>query len=100
MSIDFLKFYSVKRNLPPIANSKHVVSSISKWNKKKDELHASEPDGTKDHTEQEFFDYTDVKRKICLLCERQFKSTEILSRHVAESVLHKVSASTKCDVAR
>lgn len=35
------------------------------------------------------FDYRDLEKKACLLCQRQFKSLEVLGRHCNESELHK-----------
>lgn len=35
------------------------------------------------------FDYRDVDKKACLLCQRQFKTLEVLGRHIEESELHK-----------
>ena len=33
-------------------------------------------------------DFSDRERRICLLCQRQFKSLELLGRHAVESALH------------
>lgn len=35
------------------------------------------------------YDYNDLERIACLLCQRKFKSLETLCRHVSESQLHK-----------
>ncbi|WFC97999.1 hypothetical protein MYAM1_000720 [Malassezia yamatoensis] len=40
------------------------------------------------HTELRSIDYSDIKRQICLLCQRQFRSQELLARHAVESSLH------------
>ncbi|WFD42083.1 hypothetical protein MPSI1_000721 [Malassezia psittaci] len=40
------------------------------------------------HTALRSIDYSDTKRQICLLCQRQFRSQELLARHAVESSLH------------
>lgn len=35
------------------------------------------------------FDYRDLDKKACLLCQRQFKTLDVLGRHCTESELHK-----------
>ena len=40
------------------------------------------------HAQLRRLDYADVQRKVCLLCQRQFKSSVLLTRHAAESALH------------
>ncbi|WFD35621.1 hypothetical protein MCUN1_002479 [Malassezia cuniculi] len=40
------------------------------------------------HAELRTLDYSDCEHRICLLCQRQFKSVELLLRHALESTLH------------
>ncbi|WFD02098.1 hypothetical protein MOBT1_000777 [Malassezia obtusa] len=40
------------------------------------------------HAALRMLDYSDMERRICLLCQRQFKSQELLARHSVESALH------------
>lgn len=43
----------------------------------------------------EYADLSDAKVPKCLLCQRQFKSVDILQRHSSQSDLHKVSLHTQ-----
>ncbi|OXG70952.1 hypothetical protein C349_07117 [Cryptococcus neoformans var. grubii Br795] len=59
------------------------------------EMPAPSPAVLPSATQAEEFDYTDVStfattgKVACLLCQRQFKSEDILRKHVAQSDLHK-----------
>lgn len=56
------------------------------------------------HATLRAFDYSDMDRRICLLCQRQFKSQELLARHAVESALHQsnldVEATCRAGAAR
>jgi len=41
------------------------------------------------------FEYSDVKKTACLLCQRQLKSLDLLRKHNAASDLHKVPSLSK-----
>lgn len=43
------------------------------------------------HAILRLLNFADVPRRICLLCQRQFKSPEILARHAVESPLHQTN---------
>ena len=49
---------------------------------------ASAPTFSTTHAALRLLNYADVPRRICLLCQRQFKTPELLARHGVESTLH------------
>lgn len=51
------------------------------------------PLSTLDTTDLDYADLSDISVPKCLLCQRQFKSLEVLQKHSKQSDLHKVSAS-------
>ncbi|MCO5598552.1 hypothetical protein L7F22_052649 [Adiantum nelumboides] len=87
----------------PLSYAKKAASHISRWNAQQEELQRS--DATELHAVPELqlpsndpsnvmqkaedFNYLDEEKKACLLCQRQFKSLEVLRRHSVESELHK-----------
>ncbi|KAI6150873.1 hypothetical protein BKA82DRAFT_4120862 [Pisolithus tinctorius] len=100
------KVIAAKKVAPMIA-SKKTVNNIQKWNQVQEELKeglAPQPSvplsqtlaasstpslgATPEPTEEEF-EFSDTGTMACLLCARQFKSTEQLKRHNKESDLHK-----------
>lgn len=56
-----------------------------------DERRASVEYVTPSHRALRTLDFSDMKRRICLLCQRQFKSQELLARHATESALHRAN---------
>ena len=90
------------KKLPQLTGNKKVASTINKWNQKQDELRTD--DNLNDHQSQqprqqsinnnsnnkEEFDYTDLNKMACLLCQRQFKTVEVLMKHCSQSDLHNV----------
>lgn len=45
---------------------------------------------TSQQSEKNDFDYSDTNKMACLLCQRQFKTIEVLRKHTTQSDLHKV----------
>ncbi|CED84482.1 RNA-binding protein RBM5 and related proteins, contain G-patch and RRM domains [Phaffia rhodozyma] len=97
--------------VPPMASSRKIANSINKWNTKQSEL-ASEPapslsapssissenltpvgvpqSNIINHEEPDGeFEFSDKIKLACLLCQRQLKSLELLSKHNQASDLHK-----------
>ncbi|EIW85284.1 hypothetical protein CONPUDRAFT_118030 [Coniophora puteana RWD-64-598 SS2] len=109
---DDAKSTAAKRVGPMIA-SKKTVNNIQKWNQVKEELKEdigarpapatvpttapttaptaapAAPLVTKSPLPQEDLEFADIGALMCLLCSRQFKTTEQLKRHDKESDLHK-----------
>jgi RNA-binding protein 5/10 len=80
----------------PVSN-KRMSEHISRWNAQQfrsqeadpvDSNTAADPVTEHDRDEETAFDYTDETRKACLLCQRQFKTLDVLRRHASESDLH------------
>lgn len=80
----------------PMSNKK-MAEHISRWNAQQrmpDEVQMAEgPLDTEEPVSERskkstHFDYTDEIKKACLLCQRQFKTLEVLRRHAIESELH------------
>ncbi|KAH7915965.1 hypothetical protein BJ138DRAFT_1229047 [Hygrophoropsis aurantiaca] len=102
---DDSKAITVKK-VAPLITSKKVVNNIQKWNQVQEELKEdstkhlpaliapaltsaiSSTAATPDPPEAEF-EFSDTAAMTCLLCARQFKSTDQLKRHNKESELHK-----------
>ncbi|ETS64778.1 hypothetical protein PaG_00739 [Moesziomyces aphidis] len=106
---------SVKPSIPrpaATAATKRMATDITKWNRKQAELHqlpASSPataavsDSAEAGPSSERmssaaemssealarYDYKDLGRIACLLCQRKFKSADTLHRHESESQLHR-----------
>ncbi|EIN07565.1 hypothetical protein PUNSTDRAFT_103581 [Punctularia strigosozonata HHB-11173 SS5] len=117
------------RKVAPMIASKKVVNNINKWNQVQETL--SQPGTssinmvqpmvstadtatpaptvqpavkaitTADASTNEL-EYADPTARICLLCARQFKTTDLLKRHSKESELHKKNLQDPnlCEVAR
>lgn len=88
----------------PLSYAKKAASHISRWNAQQEELQkndvaeSSAPADLQrtnsgklsvDVQTSEQFNYLDEEKKACLLCQRQFKTLEVLRRHSIESDLHK-----------
>lgn len=78
--------------------SKKMAANIEKWNSKKIQDPSSteessqpviNPENPTNDTNED--DFSDMNRLTCLLCQRQFKSAEDLSRHNELSNLHKTN---------
>ncbi|KAI8452906.1 hypothetical protein BY996DRAFT_4583894, partial [Phakopsora pachyrhizi] len=90
------KIEKKKNGAEPIATKK-MVANIQKWNSKHQEIsnpnHTEEVQQESNSTQEAGSanedDYSDFNRMTCLLCQRQFKSVEDLSRHNSLSNLHK-----------
>lgn len=100
------------RKFVAVPSSKKLASHISRWNAQQEEmLNADNTDegglgaetpvekfassmvtqrsvSDKDVGESEF-DFTDKDKKACMLCQRQFKTLDVMRRHVVQSELHK-----------
>ncbi|PWN32776.1 uncharacterized protein FA14DRAFT_162063 [Meira miltonrushii] len=87
----------------PSSYAKKAASHISRWNAQQEEMQRNdvvessaipEPqhdsnDPSNDVQVSKEFNYLDEEKKACLLCQRQFKTLEVLKRHSIESELHK-----------
>jgi len=102
--------------VPPMITNKKVVNNITRWNQVKGKGTNNVPG---DHTPlsssamtvtevpvvqeaEHKLEYSDTKAMTCLLCSRQFKSTEQLSRHNSESALHRknLEDANLCQIAK
>ncbi|EGO21762.1 hypothetical protein SERLADRAFT_474611 [Serpula lacrymans var. lacrymans S7.9] len=94
------------KKVAPLIASKKTVNNINKWNQVQEELRddseAHPPDNPVGATsplvapstapaqpQRGEFEFSDTNAMTCLLCARQFKSTDQLKRHNKESDLHK-----------
>lgn len=88
----------------PIAFAKRSASQISRWNAQQEVMQQKDLITSEDsfsNVEEQMrnasdggrieneFDYLDEGKKACILCQRQFKTLEVLKRHSIESELHK-----------
>ncbi|PFH47056.1 hypothetical protein AMATHDRAFT_68521 [Amanita thiersii Skay4041] len=95
---------SSAKKIAPLSSNKKTVDNIQKWNHMQEELakdsefplarHAnaitpSHKEKTGSPVPESECDFADVNALMCLLCARQFKSLEQLTRHNIESELHK-----------
>ncbi|SPO45064.1 related to RNA binding motif protein [Moesziomyces antarcticus] len=87
------------------AATKRMATDITKWNRKQAELHevsaasnSAEAGPSSERTSSAMemssealarYDYKDLGRIACLLCQRKFKSADTLFRHESESQLHR-----------
>lgn len=100
---------SVSRDHRKITSANHTsyakkaASHISRWNAQQEELQRSNRGESSTNQDlqhalngpssdmqiSEEFNYLDEVKRACLLCQRQFKTLEVLKRHSIESELHK-----------
>ncbi|TFK26403.1 hypothetical protein FA15DRAFT_755080 [Coprinopsis marcescibilis] len=100
---------AVKR-VAPLISSKKTVNNITKWNQVQEELHvdpyatpvsdaalaakvadkAEKPVSTEPSpAPEDVLEFADINALTCLLCSRQLKSLDLLTRHSLSSDLHK-----------
>ncbi|TIC24751.1 hypothetical protein E3Q12_01320 [Wallemia mellicola] len=114
-----------KKNVPQLAANRKTASKINLWNQKQDELRTTMADPaeqaqtqaqsavvekpsaapvreTSQQSEKNDFDYSDTNKMACLLCQRQFKTIEVLRKHTTQSDLHKnnLKNETVCQLGR
>ncbi|KAJ7632364.1 hypothetical protein FB45DRAFT_912257 [Roridomyces roridus] len=103
---------SIAKKVGPLIANKKTANNINKWNQVQEELSsdtstalpsalapskkAGPSSGPKDSVvsaepmpTEDDFEFSDLNAMTCLLCARQFKTTDQLKRHNKESDLHK-----------